>query len=106
MLYQPVTEMIIGAYYKVYNALGYGFLEKVYENAMAIELAEKGFEVAQQQEITVYYQKAVVGEYVADLVINDKIILELKAAETLRQEHAAQLVNYLQGNRQGGRPAF
>ena len=95
MLYQPVTEMIIGAYYKVYNSLGFGFLEKVYENAMVIELVEHGFLIGQQQSITVFYKGTVVGDYVADIVVNDKIIIEMKAAECLREEHAAQLMNYL-----------
>lgn len=95
MLYQPVTEMIIGSYYKVYNSLGFGFLEKVYENAMVMELVEQGFLIGQQQCITVYYKGAVVGDYVADIVVNDKIILEMKAAESLRDEHVAQLTNYL-----------
>jgi GxxExxY protein len=95
MLYQPVTEMIIGAYYKVYNSLGFGFLEKVYENAMVIELVEHGFLIGQQQNITVFYKGTVVGDYVADIVVNDKIIIEMKAAEWLREEHAAQLMNYL-----------
>jgi GxxExxY protein len=95
MLYQPVTEMIIGAYYKVYNSLGYGFLEKVYENAMVMELVEQGFLIAQQQSISVFYKGAMVGDYVADIVVNDKIILEMKATESLRDEHVAQLTNYL-----------
>ena len=95
MLYQAVTEMIIGAYYKVYNTLGYGFLEKVYENSMVIELVEQGFQIGQQQNITAYYKGIIVGDYVADIMVNDKIILELKAAESLRDEHVAQLMNYL-----------
>ena len=95
MLYQAVTEMIIGAYYKVYNALGYGFLEKVYENALVIELVERGFLIVQQQSITVYYKGAVVGDYVADIMVNGKVIIEMKACECLREEHVAQLMNYL-----------
>jgi GxxExxY protein len=95
MLYQAVTEIIIGAYYKVYNTLGYGFLEKVYENSMVIELVEQGFQIGQQQNITAYYKGIIVGDYVADIMVNDKIILELKAAESLRDEHVAQLMNYL-----------
>jgi len=95
MLYQAVTEMIIGAYYRVYNALGFGFLEKVYENAMVLELAETGFLTGQQQSIKVYYKGSVVGDYVADITVNDKIIVEMKACECLREEHVAQLMNYL-----------
>jgi len=95
MLYQAVTEMIIGAYFRVYNSLGYGFLEKVYENAMVMELTEEGFQIGQQQCITVYYKGTVVGDYVADITVNDKIIIEMKACECLREEHSAQLMNYL-----------
>ena len=95
MLYQAVTEMIIGSYYKVYNSLGYGFLEKVYENAMMMELMEQGFQPAQQHCITVYCRGRVVGEYVADISVNNKVIIELKACECLREEHVAQLTNYL-----------
>lgn len=95
MLYQGLTDMILGAYYRVYNSLGYGFLEKVYENALVMELNDAGFHASQQQQINVYYKGAVVGDYFADLIINDKVIIELKAAESLRDEHVAQLTNYL-----------
>jgi GxxExxY protein len=95
MLYQAVTEMIIGAFYRVYNSLGFGFLEKVYENAMVLELAEVGFLIGQQQSITVYYKGMVVGDYVADITVNNKIIIEMKACDCLREEHTAQLMNYL-----------
>ena len=95
MLYGAVTDMIIGVYYKVYNFLGYGFLEKVYENAMVMDLIERVFQVTQQQSVNVYYKGRVVGDYFADVIVNDKIILELKASEALRQEHVAQLTNYL-----------
>ena len=95
MPYEAVTDLIISAYYKVFNSLGCGFLEKVYENAILMELTERGFSVAQQQKINVHYKGAVVGEYFADLVVNDKVIIELKAAESLRGEHVAQLTNYL-----------
>jgi GxxExxY protein len=95
MLYQGLTDMILGAYYRVYNSLGYGFLEKVYENALVMELNEAGFHVSQQHPINVYYKGAVVGDYFADLIINDKVIIELKAAESLRDEHVLQLTNYL-----------
>jgi GxxExxY protein len=95
MLHGPVTDMILGAFYKVYNVLGYGFLEKVYENAIVLELIKLGFKVTQQESINVYYDGVVVGDYFADVVINDLIIIELKAAESLRDEHVAQLTNYL-----------
>jgi GxxExxY protein len=90
-----LTEKIIGAFYKVYNTLGYGFSEKVYENALAIELRKLGLKVEQQARIVVYYESEVVGEYQADLVVNDVVIVELKAARQLADEHEAQLLNYL-----------
>ena len=90
-----LTKQIIGIFYDVYNVLGYGFLEKVYENALAIRLRKAGFTVAQQQPITVYFDGQVVGEYFADLVVNDLVILELKAVKELTEAHEAQLVNYL-----------
>lgn len=90
-----LTDSIIGCYYKVYNALGYGFLEKVYENALKKELMKAGHVVDAQKQIQVYYDNDVVGEYYADLVVDNKVILELKAAETLVAEHQVQLINYL-----------
>ena len=95
MLHSDVTDRILKAFYKVYNSLGYGFLEKVYENSILFELENSGFLVRQQHPIQVFYEKQQVGEYFADLIVNDLIILELKAAEQLRQEHIAQLTNYL-----------
>ena len=92
-----LTEQIIGAFYHVYNSLGYGFLEKVYENAMVIELRRHGLEVVQQAPIKVHYDGHLVGEYFADLLVNGKVIVELKAAEGLAPEHEAQLLNYLRG---------
>ncbi len=90
-----LTEKIIGAFYTVYNSLGYGFLEKVYENALALELQKAGFHISQQQPITVYYDGQMVGQYYADIIVNDTIILELKASENIREEHKLQLLNYL-----------
>jgi GxxExxY protein len=90
-----VTELIIKAFYKVYGTLGYGFLEKVYGNAMAIELGKLGLNVIQEARITVYYAGEVVGEYFADLLIADAVIVELKAVRRLLEEHEAQLLNYL-----------
>lgn len=94
-----VTEVIIGQFYRVYNELGYGFLEKVYENALALALKKAGLNVKQQLPIDVYFDGEIVGKYEADLVINDLIILELKAARTLSPEHEAQLLNYLKATR-------
>jgi GxxExxY protein len=93
--YPEITEAIIKAFYKVYNTLGYGFLEKVYENAMMIELGEMGLLVESQKRIIVYYEGEIVGNYSADLVINNVVILELKAAQSLCLEHEYQLINYL-----------
>lgn len=93
--YSELTGSIIKAYYQVYNELGYGFLEKVYENAMCIELRKLGMKVIQQMPIAVYYGGQAVGEYFADLLIDDLVIAELKAARNLNPDHEAQLLNYL-----------
>ena len=90
-----LTEKIIAAYYTVYNTLGYGFLEKVYENALAIELTRMGLKAIQQPAIAVYYKSLAVGNYNADLLVNDLIIVELKAARTITPDHEAQLLNYM-----------
>lgn len=98
MLYGEITELIIKAFYKVYNILGYGFLEKVYENAMKIELTKKGIEIEQQKNLKVYYDFKQVGDYYADLIANGLVIIELKAAEAICEEHEAQLLNYLKSH--------
>jgi GxxExxY protein len=95
MLHGDITELIIKAFYKVYNTLGYGFLEKVYENAIRIELTKMGLNVLQQKNIKVFYETDQVGDYFADLLVNDLVIVELKAAENICEEHEAQLLNYL-----------
>ena len=95
MIHGELTDEIIKAFYLVYNTLGYGFLEKVYGNALCIELKKNGLQIVQQCQIQVYYEGCVIGEYFADMVVNDLIILELKAAEQIREEHVAQLTNYL-----------
>jgi GxxExxY protein len=92
---EELTDQIIKAYFTVYNTLGFGFMEKVYENALAMELLMIGLSVRQQERINVFYKNNVVGEYWADIQVNEKVILELKAAEKLRDEHRCQLVNYL-----------
>ena len=94
-LHKDLTSKIINCFYTVYNTLGYGFLEKVYENALKIELEKKRLNVEKQKQIKVYYDDLLVGEYFADLFVEDKIIIELKAAETLCEEHEYQLINYL-----------
>ncbi len=93
--YSDLTEEIIKCFYKVYNALGYGFLEKVYQNALLIELHNAGLFVQAQKQIKVFYNESVVGEYYADIIVNDCVILELKAAEAVVEEHEFQLINYL-----------
>jgi GxxExxY protein len=93
--HQALTDQIIGAFFAVYNGLGYGFLEKVYENAFAHELRLCGLQVEQQQRIQVHYHGSVVGEYFSDICVNGLIILELKVAENISDAHTAQLLNYL-----------
>ena len=96
LLHADLTDAILRVFYKqVYAALGYGFLEKVYENAMVYELRLAGLEVEQQVRIDVYYREILVGEYFADLVVNNCVIVELKATSTLLPQHEAQLLNYL-----------
>ena len=93
--HSKLTEDIIGAFFTIYNTLGYGFLEKVYANALKLELGRRGLKVKQEFPIVVRYLDQVVGEYYADLVVNDLVIVEIKATKTLLQEHEAQLLNYL-----------
>jgi hypothetical protein len=93
--HKELTDRIIQAFYNVYNELGYGFLENVYQNALYFELKNIGLEVEAQKVIDVYYKTLIVGKYKADLVVNDLIILELKAVDYLMQEHENQLINYL-----------
>ncbi len=93
--YQDITEKIIKAFYNVYNSLGYGFLERVYENAMMIELKSLNLNCEKQKQIKVFYKNENVGEYYADIIVEDKVIIELKAAEGIVDEHEHQLLNYL-----------
>jgi len=93
--HSALTSAIIGAFYDVYNELGYGFLEKVYENSLTHELKKRGLHVQQQAPIKVYYDELLVGQYFADLLVNEAVIIELKAAESIAEEHEAQLLNYL-----------
>ena len=99
LLHKETTEKIIRSFYKVYNTLGYGFLEKVYENAMAIELRKMGLEVKCQYPISVFYESEIVGEYYADIIVNNLVIIELKASNTLSEEHEYQLINYLKATK-------
>jgi GxxExxY protein len=95
MLHEDVTDKVIHAFYRVYNALGRGFLEKVYENAMTIELRKMGVRGEPQKGISVLYAEKTVGEYFADPLVEDAVIVELKAGKTIAEEHEAQLINYL-----------
>ena len=93
--YKALTEKIIKIFYKVYNTLGYGFLERIYENAMMIELKREDIPAFSQYAIKVFYEDEIVGEYFADILADDKIIVEIKATRNLALEHEAQLLNYL-----------
>ncbi len=95
LLHKEITDIILKCYYNVYNALGYGFLEKVYNNAMFNELIEAGLNCEKQKPIKVFYKDKIVGDYFADIVVNDKVIIELKACEALCEPHEMQLINYL-----------
>ena len=97
MEYEDITHKIIGAAYRVYNQLGFGFLESVYKKAMIIELTKNNFKVEVEKPLKVYYDNQVVGDFYADLFVQDKIIVELKSIQNLSKEHEVQLVNYLNG---------
>lgn len=99
LLHEKLTSKIIEAYYNVYNELGYGFLEKIYENAMIVELEEMGFTAVSQKPIEVFYKGKNIGNYFADIIVEDEITLELKAVKELTDEHHAQLGNYLKATR-------
>jgi GxxExxY protein len=93
--HNEITDKIIKAFYQVYNTLGYGFLEKVYENALIIELKKLGLNVIAQHPIKVFYDNAIVGEYFADMFVESTVIIEIKAAKAISIEHEAQILNYL-----------
>lgn len=93
--YTELTKKIIEIFYRVYNKLGYGFLEKVYENAMMIEFKKDGIPAISQFAIKVVYEGELVGEYYADILVDNKVIVEIKAAKRLVEENEAQLLNYL-----------
>ncbi len=99
MLHSDLTGSVIKAFYKVNNTLGFGFLEKVYENAMCIELRKMDLKVEQQKNIKVHYDGKEIGDYYTDLLVNDLVIVELKAAESLCHEHELQLINYLKATK-------
>ena len=93
--YKELTEKVIKVFYVVYNRLGYGFLEKVYENAMVIEFKKEGISALSQFPIKVKYEGEIIGEYFADILVNDKVIVEIKASRNLAADNEAQLLNYL-----------
>ena len=95
MVYKDMTETIIGCAYRVYNKMGFGFLESVYEKCLLIELCNAGLNAEPQKPITVYYNGEVVGNFIADIIVDDKIILELKSVRKIIKVHEVQLVNYL-----------
>ena len=95
MKHRELTEKIIGCAYRVYNRMGYGFLESVYEKCLLIELRKAGLFAVSQKSITVFYDNKVVGEFVADIIVEDTIILELKSVRQIIQAHEVQMVNYL-----------
>ena len=93
--YKEITDIILRSFYEVYNELGDGFLESVYENALYIVLTGDGLCVERQKDIGVFFRGKVIGDFKADLIVNEKVILELKAVRTLNPAHEAQLINYL-----------
>ena len=93
--HSDLTDAVICCFYTVYNILGYGFLEKVYENALLLELKKRGISAVPQYPINVYYDDTVVGEYAADIFVGGRVLIEIKAAKQLAPEHSAQLLNYL-----------
>lgn len=99
LLHKELTSEIIKVFYEVYNELGYGFLERVYQNALFYELQSRGFDVEAQRKITVYYKDLPVGDYFADMIVNNAIILELKACDILTKEFESQIINYLRSTK-------
>lgn len=97
LLHKNLTDVILKTFYEVYNELGYGFLENVYQKALLIELKNKGLNVLSQKRIKVYYKGEQVGDYYADIIVEEKIILELKAVEYIVEQFENQILNYLRG---------
>jgi len=95
MKHQEITHQIIGCAYKVYNKLGFGFLESVYQKSMIIELIKSDLNVEPEKPLKVYYDKKVVGDFYVDLFVEGEIVVELKSVKSIAKEHEVQLVNYL-----------
>jgi GxxExxY protein len=99
MEFEDITHEIIGAAYKIFKVLGFGFLESVYKRAMMMELGKRGLKAEEEKALKVYYEDQVVGEFFVDLFVQDEIVVELKSVQALAKEHEVQLVNYLNGLR-------
>jgi len=95
MKYEGITEKIISAFYEVYNVLGYGFLEKVYENALMMEFEKIGLKYVNQYPIKIFYKGKIIGDYVADFVVEGKVIVQIKALRVMSSVDENQLLNYL-----------
>ncbi|MEK6528801.1 MAG: GxxExxY protein, partial [Nitrospirota bacterium] len=93
--YKDITDGILRSFYEVYNELGEGFLESVYENALYIVLTGYGLRIERQKDISVFFRGSIIGDFKTDLIVNEKVIVELKAIRTLDTVHEAQLINYL-----------
>ncbi len=93
--YKDITDIILRGFYEVYNELGDGFLESVYENALYIVLTGYGLSVEKRKDISVFFRRNIIGDFKTDLIVNEKVIIELKAIRTLDPAHEAQLINYL-----------
>ena len=97
LLHKDLTDIILKTFYEVYNELGYGFLENVYQNSLLIELKNKGLNVVSQKRIKVYYKGEQVGDYYADIIVENKVVIELKAVEYIVEQFENQILNYLRG---------
>ncbi len=95
MKHKELSEKIIGCAYRVYNKMGFGFLESVYEKCLMIKLRKAGLHASAQKEITVYYENEIVGEFIADVIVENQVVLELKSVRRVVKAHEVQLVNYL-----------
>ena len=98
-LFEEITHKIIGSAFEVYKVLGYGFLEKVYESALMIELRLKGLKAENQKPVRIFYKGESIGDYIADILVEDKVIVELKAEKEYNPRHEAQLINYLKATK-------
>ena len=99
LVFGSLSRRVIGAFYETYNELGHGFLESVYETALAIRLEESGFQIKRQVPIAVRFHRQVVGHFRADMLVDDRLLIEIKAAAQIAPAHEAQLINYLKATR-------